>query len=51
MSETEKILKAFFEKFDKMSFTIRDPPSKGQRELQALVKSLRYNVQLNEGNR
>ena len=50
MNET---LKEFFEAFDKLCFTIRDPPSKGQRELQGLidlVKALRYNIQKNEGN-
>ena len=48
----DKILAVFFEEFDKLCFTIRDPPSKGQRELQGLidlVKALRYNIQKNEG--
>ena len=43
----DKILEVFFEEFDKMSFTIRDPPSRGQRELQGLidlVRALRYNI-------
>ena len=48
----DKVLEVFFEEFDKLCFTIRDPPSKGQRELQGLidlVKALRYNIQKNEG--
>ena len=48
----DKILEVFFEEFDKLCFTIRDPPSKGQRELQGLidlVRALRYNIRKNEG--
>ena len=50
----DKVLAVFFEEFDKLSFTIRDPPSKGQRELQGLidlVRALRYNIQKNEGTK
>jgi len=53
-NDVDKILEVFFEEFDKMSFTIRDPPSKGQRELQGLidlVRALRYNIQKNEGTK